>query len=176
MNDPYQFPGSESSLIERPKPSRGSWFLFVAAAAALVLSVGSAFWFEKETISIPMASSGDIEALVIKTALHRPSTETQPDGGVLGPWWIHATGTEGGTGQLLDLCLEGSDVHIAARRGRVQVDSDSDTLSLHLEQAVVVTLPTTEVDGKVDRHETLLLGPIPMSIDIEEDGNTDHSG
>lgn len=176
MNDPYRFTGSESSLIERPKASRGSWFLFLAAAAALVLSVGSAFWFTEDSIRIPMASSGDIEALVIKTALHRPSTDNQPNGGVLGPWWIHATGTEGGTGQLIDLCLEGSDVHIAARRGRVQVDSTSNTLSLYLEQAVVVTLPTTDVGGKVDRHETLLLGPIPMSIDIEEDGSMNHSG
>ena len=176
MNGPYQFPGSESSFVERPKTSRGSWFLFLCAAAALVLSIGSAFWLEDPTIGVPMASSDDIESLVVKTALHRPATDTQPDGGVLGPWWIHATGTEGDSRQLIDVCLEGTDVHIAARRARIEVDSNSDTLSLHLEQALVVTLPTGTTDGSVDRHATLLLGPIPMSIDIEDAISGDQSG
>ena len=176
MNDPYKFPGSESSIIERPKSSRGSWFLFLVAAAALALSLGSAFWMEDAQIKVPMASSSDIESLIIKSALHRPSVANQPDGGVLGPWWIHATGTEAGTGRLVDVCLEGSDVHIAARRARVQADSESDTLSLYLEQAVVVTLPDEDNPGKVDRHSTLMLGPIPMTIDIEHDPVEDHSG
>lgn len=114
--------------------------------------------------STPTATASDIKKLVIKTALHRPSDAVEPQGGVLGPWWIYAASSE--HGELLGLCLEGADAHIAASKATILIDNETNSLSFHLQDAVIVSLPGKNRDGSIERHESIRFGPVPMSIDI----------
>ena len=170
----YRFPTNEppSSDSDRKKgPGRWRHARLLAFLVVAGFVVGIAFKSVPgaSKADSPVANTTDIKSLVIKTALHRPEDKTQPSGGVLGPWWIHASGSEGGN--LIGLCLEGSDAHVAAARAEVLVDADENSLSFLLMDAVIVTLPGEGDEGLVERHDSIQLGPIPMSIDIVSESN-----
>ncbi|MCH2134682.1 MAG: hypothetical protein MK116_13135 [Phycisphaerales bacterium] len=167
MNVIYRFPTEDPVPPPRPRTRRGSRLLLGIGALALLAMSGSAWFLGGSGLASPVAMADDIESFISRTALHRALEG--PAGGVLGPWWIHATGSDPDTGDILGLCLEGNDTQIAAARASVEVDSETDTLLLRLHDVVVVTLPDKNRDGHVAKHDTLLLGPIPMSVDIQDD-------
>ena len=174
MNVLYRFPSNEpqsttTSEEVGPGRRRRGRLLLILVLTGCALGLAFTAIPGASKADTPSATASGIKALVIKTALHRPSDATQPHGGVLGPWWIYAAGSE--DGELLGLCLEGSDAHIAASKARVLIDTDTNSLSLHLQDAVIVSLPGKNDGGHIERHESIRFGPVPMSIDIQSEHN-----
>ena len=160
---PRQAPG-ESSDRKGPGRWRRTRVLMLMVAGAFLAGLAFKAVSDARKDEVPTASVLDIRTLVIKTALHRPLDTSQPSGGVLGPWWIHATTSD--NWDLHGLCLEGSDAHVAASKARIIINAVDDSLCFQLEDAVIVTLPDSDHEGTIERHDSIMLGPVPMSIDV----------
>ena len=96
----------------------------------------------------------------------------EPDGGGVGPWWICASGLDPETGDLIDFHLETAQMRIAAKRARVIVNTEDDSMSLDLRDVVYVRIPDEDELGPehvVLEKNRMLLGPIPVKADVVAD-------
>lgn len=173
MNVLYRFPSHEpeTSTSEEVGPGtrRRNRLLVIVVLTGCLLGLAFSAIPGASKANIPSANAADIEKHVIQTALHRPVDAREPQGGVLGPWWIYAEASK--NGELLGLCLEGSDAHIAAAKAQILIDSETNSLSFLLHDAIIVSLPGKNTEGSLERHKSIRFGPIPMSIDIVSESN-----
>lgn len=170
MNVLYTFPDPDPDAPSKehgPRKRISPWilvgFILVAGTVVFVLQSLKSNEYAEESSMTAL----DIKSTIIQTATHRPSNPIHPNGGVLGPWWIYARGSNGDS--LLGLCLESDDLHVGASRAFIRLDSHRDSLSLILENAVIAILPSGDVDGRVEHHDLIEIGPIPLSIDVLDD-------
>ncbi len=97
----------------------------------------------------------------------------QPDGGLIGSWWIAAKDINPLTGELLFFTVECGPLHFGSQTARVVVDPEANTFQFDMRN-VVVARPDRE-DGRRDGKDFVLdvasytLGPIPYHIDIVAD-------
>ena len=97
----------------------------------------------------------------------------QPDGGLLGSWWISAKDIDPLTGNLLRFNVEAGPLHFGAETARVVVDPDANTFQFVMTNVVVVRAERGESkrpggDFLLDM-DAYTLGPIPYHIDIVAD-------
>ena len=100
----------------------------------------------------------------------------QPDGGLLGSWWISAKDIDPLTGNLLWFNVEAGPLHFGAETARVVVDPDANTFQFVMTNVVVVRAERGESrrpggDFLLDM-DAYTLGPIPYHIDIVADSGT----
>ncbi len=96
----------------------------------------------------------------------------QPQGGLIGPWWVSAAELDPLTGTLSFFKVEGGSLHIAARTARVVVDPQADTFQIEMWDVVVTGVGEPVAEGGA--HELIdlphyVLGPIPYGVDIVPD-------
>ena len=96
----------------------------------------------------------------------------QPQGGLIGPWWVSAAELDPLTGTLSFFKVEGGSLHIAARTARVVVDPQADTFQIEMWDVVVTGVGEPVAEG--GSHELIdlphyVLGPIPYGVDIVPD-------
>ena len=97
----------------------------------------------------------------------------QPDGGLIGSWWIAAKDIDPLTGELLSFSVECGPLHFGSKTAQVVVDPDANTFEFYMRNVVVVR--ADRGDGRRDGKDFVLdvdsytLGPIPYHIDIVAD-------
>ncbi len=97
----------------------------------------------------------------------------QPDGGLIGSWWIAAKDIDPPTGELLLFSVECGPLHFVSQTARVVVDPDANTFEFVMQKVVVAR--ADRQDGRRDGKDFVLdvdsytLGPIPYHIDIVAD-------
>ena len=97
----------------------------------------------------------------------------QPDGGLIGSWWIAAKDINPLTGELLSFSVECGPLHFGSQTARVVVDPDANTFEFYMRNVVVAR--ADRQDGRRDGKDFVLdvdsytLGPIPYHIDIVAD-------
>ncbi len=104
--------------------------------------------------------------------VHRVALK-QPDGGLMGSWWISAKDIDPLTGNLLRFNVEAGPLHFGAETARVVVDPDANTFQFVMTNVVVARAERGESrrpggDFLLDM-DTFTLGPIPYHIDIVAD-------
>ena len=107
--------------------------------------------------------------------VHRVALK-QPDGGLLGSWWISAKDIDPLTGNLLRFNVEAGPLHFGAETARVVVDPDANTFQFVMTNVVVARAERGESkrpggDFLLDM-DAYTLGPIPYHIDIVADSGT----
>jgi len=169
MNVLYRFPQLEEvpEPDVRPRKKRRG---IVILGLFLMLAITSLFvgWSDSPTSDQTRGVSvHDVKSMIIQTATHRPENSIHPNGGVLGSWWIYAMESTGDS--LIGLCLESKRSHIGASKAVIRIDAEDNSLSFILENAVVAILPDGHDEGSLERHESLEIGPIPLTIDVVDD-------
>ncbi len=97
----------------------------------------------------------------------------QPDGGLIGSWWIAAKDIDPLTGELLSFSVECGPLHFGSRTALVVVDPEANTFQFVMQNVVVAR--ADRGDGRRKGHDFVLdvdsytLGPIPYHIDIVAD-------
>jgi hypothetical protein len=101
----------------------------------------------------------------------------EPQGGLIGRWWVSAAGVDPDTGRLQSFKLECGPVHIAARSARVIVNHHTNSFQFEMWEVVMARVPEP---GEPEDQDTLrvldrfVLGPLPYTTDIVPDkGSTD---
>ena len=97
----------------------------------------------------------------------------QPDGGLMGSWWIAAKGIDPLTGELLSFSVECGPLHFGAKTARVVVDPETNTFEFVMRTVVVARAERAE-SGKSGNDfmldvDSYTLGPIPYHLDIVAD-------
>lgn len=100
----------------------------------------------------------------------------QPRGGLIGRWWVSASGVDPDTGRLESFKLECGPVHIAARSARVIVKPHTNSFEFEMWDVVMAKVPEPGDDENDDTLRVLnrfTVGPLPYRTDIVPD-DTDH--
>ena len=97
----------------------------------------------------------------------------QPDGGLMGSWWIAAKGIDPLTGELLLFTVECGPLQFGAETARVVVDPEANTFQFVMTNVVVARAERQESgrsgnDFVID-VDSYTLGPIPYRLDIVAD-------
>jgi hypothetical protein len=121
----------------------------------------------------PGVSESQVHREIREIALHRGGEGSQDDGGHVGPWWISASDVDPLTGIFRDFKLTSGKLRLASTSALLIVDADTDMVSIHLEDVVMVRV----LDGTEDEPQRRLhhidvfdLGPIRWHEDIVRDG------
>ncbi len=110
----------------------------------------------------------EVIAEVHEIALH------EPQGGLIGRWWVSAAGIDPDTGRLRSFKIECGPIHIAAKSARVIVNHHADSFQFEMLDVVMARVPEP---GEPDDDEVLrvldrfVLGPLPYPMDIVPDKN-----
>ncbi len=169
MNVLYKFPqlNEVSGSNDGPRKKRRGMMIFgiFFTLSMTILFIG---WSDASTSDeTPGMSVRDVTSMIVETATNRPENSIHPNGGVLGSWWIYAMESSGDS--LIGLCLESKEMHIGASRAVIKIDSKDDSLSFILENAVVAFLPNGHNEGSLEQHDSLKIGPIPLTINVVDD-------
>ncbi len=98
----------------------------------------------------------------------------EPQGGLIGPWWVSATGTDA-SGDLKGFAVEAGPIDIGAATARIIVNHHSNTFQFELWDVVFArTFDPANPDAEhtlqhIDRY---VLGPLPYPVDIVPDPDT----
>jgi hypothetical protein len=98
----------------------------------------------------------------------------EPRGGLIGRWWVSASGVNPETGRLQSFKLECGPVHIAARSARVVVNPHTDSFEFEMWDVVMAKVPEPGDDENDDTLRVLnrfTVGPLPYRTDIVPDKN-----
>jgi hypothetical protein len=110
----------------------------------------------------------EIHGIALRRA-ERPGVE---DGGLIGPWWVTASGVDPQTGRLLAFRIRSGDLRVAARSASLIVDADADTFTFELNDVVMTRFPDSGAangSGGLLALEHHVLGPIAYGTEIEPD-------
>ena len=155
-------PHDHTTSSEKKRRSYARLLLPMACAGMIIAGLLVIFTHSiKETTTV-----GEIRDRIHGIALR------EPDGGPIGPWWICASALDAETGDLTDFHLETAGIRIAAKRARVIVNTETDSMSLDLRGVVYVRIPDSGEQGpdhRVLEKNRMELGPIPISADVVED-------
>ena len=98
----------------------------------------------------------------------------EPQGGLIGPWWVSATGTDE-SGYLKGFAVEAGPIDIGAATARIIVNHHSNTFQFEMWDVVFArTFDPANPDAEhtlqhIDRY---VLGPLPYPDDIVPDEGT----
>ncbi len=96
----------------------------------------------------------------------------EPQGGLIGRWWVSAAGVDPDTGRLQAFKLECGPIHIAARSARVIVNHHTDSFQFEMWDVVMARVPERGEPEDQDSLRVLdrfVLGPLPYTTDIVPD-------
>jgi hypothetical protein len=95
-----------------------------------------------------------------------------PRGGLIGHWWVSASGLDPDTGRLQAFKLECGPIHIAARSARVIVNPQTDSFEFEMWDVVMAKVPGAgepETDDALRVLDQFTVGPLPYRTDIVPD-------
>ncbi|MHC4429036.1 MAG: hypothetical protein ACYS0D_10625 [Planctomycetota bacterium] len=151
---------SSDSLASTPSRESGTgvWILRGTLIALTIAAVVTLIAGRSRT-----ESTSEVVAQIHAVAL------TQPNGGLVGPWWVSASDLDP-VGRLLNFRVEVGSVQFAAQTARVTVDAEHDTFTFEMTGVVLFRwdepLPGEDPRRPLVEMERYTLGPIPYQKDI----------
>jgi hypothetical protein len=150
-----------------PRSSRARLLLPVIGLGLIVSCVLAMIRSSAPPTRTASAVRHEIEALALRQS-ERPDGE---DGGLIGPWWVVASGIDDASGRLMNFRITTEELHINARFARLIIDTKRDAFSFELFDVALTRLSPdgTAADGDgapllfLDHH---VLGPAPFGHDI----------
>ena len=103
----------------------------------------------------------------------------EPDGGLIGTWWVSAAGIDPLVGELKSFKLDSGSMRFAAKSAKVVVDHETDTFKFEMWDVVLARVSESGEEGiehelvDLDRYT---LGPIPYRADIVPDRGSASQG
>ncbi len=97
---------------------------------------------------------------------------TQPQGGLIGPWWVSSTGTDEASGHLKNFKVECGSIDIAAASARVIVNHHNNTFQFEMWDVVFARMPDASdpsAEHTLQHLDRYVLGPLPYPKDIVPD-------
>jgi hypothetical protein len=98
----------------------------------------------------------------------------EPQGGLIGPWWLSATGTDETSGRLTGFKVECGPIDIAAGTARIIVNHHTNSFQFEMWDVVFARMPgqdDPDAEYTVQQLDRYVLGPLPYPGDIVPDAN-----
>ncbi len=99
---------------------------------------------------------------------------TEPQGGLIGPWWVSATGTDESSGRLRGFTVECGPIDIGAVTARIIVNHHSNSFQFEMWDVVFArTFDPANPDAEhtLQHLDRYVLGPLPYPVDIVPDAD-----
>ncbi len=96
----------------------------------------------------------------------------EPQGGLIGPWWVSASGTDEESGRLTGFKVECGSIDIAAGTARIIVNHHSNTFQFEMWDVVFARMPDSSdpnAEHTLQHLDRYMLGPLPYPKDIVAD-------
>jgi len=96
----------------------------------------------------------------------------EPQGGLLGPWWLSSTGADEASGHLKNFKVEFGSIDIAAASARVIVNHHTNTFKFEMWDVVFARMPDSSdpnAEHTLQHMDRYVLGPLPYPKDIVPD-------
>ena len=133
-------------------------------------------------IAVPMVVVGIVSVIVLDSPDTRTVSQvideihtvalTEPQGGLIGPWWVAATGTDESTGRLKGFTVECGPIDIGAGTARVIINHHSNTFQFEMWDVVFARAydpAHPEAEHTLQHMDRYMLGPLPYPDDIVAD-------
>jgi hypothetical protein len=133
-------------------------------------------------IAVPMVVVGIVGVIVFDSPDTRTVSQvideihtialTEPQGGLIGPWWVAAAGTDESTGRLKGFTVECGPIDIGAGTARVIVNHHSNTFQFEMWDVVFARAfdpANPEAEHTLQHMDRYMLGPLPYPDDIVAD-------
>lgn len=148
-------------MTRRPPSSSRAWLILPVLCAGIVVACVGALSLAPS----PTSTSAEVIDAVHAVALRRASRPGGEDGGLIGPWWVSASGVDD-AGRLVDFRLSADGRQVAARRAAVLVDTVDDSFSFELSDVVMTRLDETAAEQPLLTLDHHVLGPAHWNRDI----------
>ena len=99
----------------------------------------------------------------------------EPQGGLIGPWWVSSAGLDEANGRLKNFKVECGPIDIAAASARIIVNHHTNAFRFEMWDVVFARMPdSSDPDGEytLQQLDRYVLGPLPYPKDIVPDKNT----
>ena len=96
----------------------------------------------------------------------------EPQGGLIGPWWVFSTGTDEASGRLQNFKVECGPIDIAAGSARIIVNHHTNTFQFEMWDVVFARMPDAgdpKAEYTIQHLDRYVLGPLPYPKDITPD-------
>jgi len=96
----------------------------------------------------------------------------EPQGGLIGPWWVSATGTDEMSGHLTGFTVECGPIDIGAVTARIIVNHHSNSFQFEMWDVVFARAfdaANPDADHTLRHMDRYVLGPLPYPVDIVPD-------
>ncbi len=96
----------------------------------------------------------------------------EPEGGLIGPWWVSSTGADEANGHLKNFKVEFGSIDIAAASARVLVNHHNNTFQFEMWDVVFARMPDSsdpDAEHTLQQLDRYVLGPLPYPKDIVPD-------
>ncbi len=96
----------------------------------------------------------------------------KPEGGLIGPWWVSATGIDESNGYLRGFTVECGPIDIGAVNARIIVNHHSNTFQFEMWDVVLArTFDPENPDAQhsLQHLDRYVLGPLPYPVDVVPD-------
>ncbi len=135
--------------------------LRIAVPIVVVVIVGAIVLSSPETRTVSQVLD-EISAIAL----------TEPQGGLIGPWWVSATGIDEDSGRLRGFTVECGPIDIGAVTARIIVNHHSNSFQFEMWDVVLVpTFDSADPDAErtLQHLDRYVLGPLPYPVDIVPD-------
>ena len=160
-----------------PQPSRSRFIIPVVLAGLVVGLLGAVLKSGQSGMTV-----SEVTRAIRQVAL-RPSDRIEArQGGKIGPWWIAAEECDDPlSGEFVNLRLTSGNMLVAARRAKLHVDPQTDSIRFEMWDVVFARAPYTMRNQQSEEHflhemEHYVLGPAPWGDEIIPDSGDDDPG
>ena len=151
---------SEEANTPAPRfPARLVLRIAVPVIAALIIAVVVSGSRETRTVSQVI---DEIRAIAL----------AKPQGGLIGSWWVSATGLDEADGRLQDFKVECGPIDIASESAQIIVNHHKNTFRFEMWDVVLGRTPDPSdpnAEHTLQQLHRYVLGPLPYSLDIVPD-------
>jgi hypothetical protein len=158
-------------FTNRARPVQPSRFRLIVPVAALGIIVACVLVLLRREAPTQTVSRAMREITAI--ALTRSERPGVDDGGLVGAWWVSASGADPVSGDLHNLVVRSGTMLVAADRARLVIDPFADTFSFEMWDVVFTRVEGADTNAEgypLQNNDHVILGPVPYAIDIVPDG------
>ncbi len=96
----------------------------------------------------------------------------EPQGGLIGPWWVSSAGLDEANGRLKNFKVEGGRIDMAAASARIIVNHHTNEFRFEMWDVVFARMPDSsdpDAEYTLQHLDRYVLGPLPYPKDIVPD-------
>ncbi len=151
-----------SKQANNPSPRFPPRLVLRIAVPIVVVGIVCVIVFDSPETRTVSEVIGEIHAIALR----------EPQGGLIGPWWVSATGIDESNGHLTGFTVECGPIDIGAGTARIIVNHHSDTFQFEMWDVVFARAfdpENPEAEHTLQHMDRYVLGPLPYPDDIVPD-------